>query len=247
MNHSALTLGNTKLGTQIAGWSLPAGEDKTCPGETPTCKAACYAKSGFFRMKNVKTAHERNFELSQQPEFAEWMTAKILVSGAPVVRVHVSGDYYDAAYIDKWRQIVTNLRANRVQLYSYTRSWQLPELLTPLLRLADNANMHLWWSMDRDTGSAPYIMGIRRAYMAISDEDAAAAPADCDLVFRDSPASVMKKANSVFVCPPENGVKLKNHITCSRCGVCWTKKAPKWENAIQVLPEFSDSVLEISA
>jgi hypothetical protein len=243
--HSAVTIGNSKLGMLIAGWSLPPGEEKTCPGETPACRMSCYAKAGFFRMQSTKDAHEKNLLLSQQPDFAEWMTAKIRVLSAPVVRVHVSGDYYDNEYTQKWGQIIRSLRTTT--FFSYTRSWQIPELLPELLQLASHPNMHLWWSLDRDASDAPYVSGIRRAYMAMDDADAAAAPADCDLVFRVRPKTVMKKANTVFVCPPENGVKLPAHITCSKCGVCWAGKRPKWEQALWDASNNEGEVFDILA
>lgn len=181
-------------------------------------------------MRSVQEAHRKNLELTHQPDFAEWMIAKIRSLGTPVLRIHVSGDFYSASYIDAWRQIVR--ASQRVTFFSYTRSWRRADLVSDLLRLANLPNMQLWWSLDRTDSSAPYVYGIRRAYLALDDEDAAAAPADCDLVFRDKVGTVMKKANTVFVCPPENGVKTKDKITCSKCGVCYSAKPPKWEQAI---------------
>lgn len=240
-----MTVGNTKLGALIAAWSLPPGEEKTCPGETPACRMACYAKSGFFRMQSTQLAHEKNYLISKQDDFVSWMTAKLRVMAVPVVRVHVSGDYYDTEYIQKWQQIVASVRT--VTFFSYTRSWREADLLPGLMQLATNPNMHMWWSLDKDAADAPYVSGIRRAYMATDDEDAHKAPSDCDLVFRIHRKTVMKKANTVFVCPPENGVKLPNHITCSKCGVCWAGKQPKWEQALWNTQYNDSEVLDIVA
>lgn len=246
IKHSAVTAGNTKLGWMVAAWSLPPGEEHTCPGETPTCRMSCYAKSGFFRMASTKDAHQKNLALSKQDNFVPWMIAKIRVLGSPVMRVHVSGDYYSSEYIARWQQITAALR--NVQFYSYTRSWRVPELLPALMQLSTLSNMHLWWSLDRDATDAPYVSGIRRAYMAANDEDAATAPNDCDLVFRvktGASHTIMKKANSVFVCPPENGVKLPTSITCSKCAFCWSNRQPNWEKALWEAPDNNTEVVDI--
>lgn len=244
---ATVTSGNTKLGMMVAAWSLPPGEEQTCPGETPACRMSCYAKSGFFRMPSTKESHLKNMELSRQDDFVPWMVAKLRVLGAAVMRVHVSGDYYSSEYIRKWKQIAGS---TPVQFYSYTRSWRVPELLPDLMQLSTLPNMHLWWSLDKDASDAPYISGIRRAYMAVNDADAAVAPPDCDLVFRvkgGGNRTIMKKANSVFVCPPENGIKLPNHITCSKCGFCWSNRKPNWEKALWEAPDPNGEVVDILA
>jgi len=206
---------------------------------------ACYAKAGFFRMKSTQDAHEKNYLLSQRADFAEWMTAKLRSMSAPVVRIHVSGDYYDAEYIQNWQRIISSLRT--VTFFSYTRSWQKDYLLPGLMELAAHSNMHMWWSLDKDAHDAPYVSGIRRAYMATDDEDAKVAPSDCDLVFRIDRKTVMKKANTVFVCPPENGIKLPNHITCSKCGFCWSGRQSKWEQALWSTQYDDSEVTDILA
>lgn len=198
-------------------------------------------------MQSTKESHLKNMEISQQDDFVPWMVAKLRVLGATVMRVHVSGDYYNAAYIQKWRQIAGS---TPVRFYSYTRSWRIPELLPELMQLSTLPNMHLWWSLDKDANDAPYISGIRRAYMAVDDADAAVAPSDCDLVFRvkgGGNRTIMKKANSVFVCPPENGIKLPNHITCSKCRFCWSDRTPNWEKALWDAPDPASEVVDILA
>lgn len=93
--------------------------------------------------------------------------------------------------------------------------------------------MHLWWSMDRQTGPAPLVAGVRRCYLAVDDADAATTPTDCDLLFRDRPTSVMKAGNGVLVCPTENGITGRLHHTCTSCGLCWRKqRLPRWEQQL---------------
>lgn len=228
MNAAALSdATNTKLGPLIHGWSLPAGRKWSCPGESHLCGPRCYAKRGFFRMPSVNKSHIRNFNFSHTTGFVDWMTATLTSSFVRVVRVHVSGDFYDLEYVRKWFQIVHRLP--RVTFFAYTRSWQEEEQLPELIRLAGEPNFQMWWSIDRATGPAPLVRGVRRAYMAIDDVDAGYAPDDCDLVFRDQPVTVMKKANGIQVCPPENGVTTKVKLTCSHCGICWNANKTRWE------------------
>lgn len=182
-------------------------------------------------MPNVSTAHVRNFAFSQLPVFADWMTASISTNFVRVMRVHVAGDFYSVDYVRKWVSIIQ--RSPSQSFFAYTRSWRIDEMLPELVKLGALPNVNLWWSIDRETGPAPIIRGIRRAYLAIDDTDAENAPDDCDLVFRDQPGSIMKRANGIQVCPPENGVATQPKITCSKCGICWHKQGTQWEHDLR--------------
>lgn len=163
---------------------------------------------------------------------------------ARVLRIHVSGDFYDVNYTRKWYEIAKSLP--NVQLFAYTRSWREEAILPELLTLARLDNFQLWWSIDRETGPAPLIRGIRRVYMAIDDVDAAYTPDDCDLVFRAQRTTVMKKANGIVVCPVENGIVKRLKATCSDCGICWNQKGPVktcWEEHLQ--PTVDETGIEI--
>src|SRR5262245_17832766 len=111
-----LTRGNGKLGDGILGWSLPAGG--TCPGATPAC--ACYAKTGNFAGPSARAAHARNLELARSPAFARVIAAEVRRRLAPVVRVHVAGDFDDEAYCRAWLQIMR--RCPDTRLFFYSRS-----------------------------------------------------------------------------------------------------------------------------
>lgn len=184
-------------------------------------------------MPNVKRCHLNNFSFSHTPEFRDWMLASIRHKFIRAMRIHVSGDFYNLPYIEKWQQIVKVAAATK--FFGYTRSWRQEELLPDLIRLSQLPNMQLWWSIDRETGPAPLVQGIRRAYMAIDDVDADLAPNDCDLVFRDQRMTVIKKANGVQVCPVEDGVTRQVKITCSSCGICWDRNAlPTWQRDLKL-------------
>lgn len=197
-------------------------------------------------MPAVARSHARNRDFSRTAEFASWMTSALRTALVRVLRVHVAGDFYDAAYIDKWRQIVDQSR--RTIFFAYTRSWREEELLPGLIALSRFPNMNLWFSQDRQTGEAPLVRSVRRCYLAVDDVDARTAPPSCDLVFRDRPPSPMKYANSVLVCPVENGVEgHRFHHTCSSCGICWNKqRLPRWEQQLlPILQETGDIPVDV--
>jgi hypothetical protein len=240
---------NTKLGPYIHSWTMTAGDaiaGGTCPGESAICRSLCYAAKGFFRMPAVAATHARNTEFAKTDEFVSWMSAKLQSEHVRVIRVHVGGDFFDSDYIEKWREIVS--RAGRTEFFAYTRSWRSEEMLPALSRLARYPNVHLWFSMDRATGPAPLIRGVRRCYLAVNDADAATTPTDCDLVFRDRPGTVLKSANGVLVCPTENGVTGRLHHTCSSCGLCWRKqRLPRWEQQLLPLLTQTSGYVELDA
>jgi hypothetical protein len=217
---------NRKLGFGIHTWSLPARD--TCPGRSHLCSDRCYAGRGHFVRPAVAALYRRNLEFSQTDEFTEWMISGLKYHAVRVMRIHVAGDFYDAEYVAKWNDIVA--RSKRTLFFLYTRSWRDDSMLLPLLQLGRQPNASVWFSIDRETGPAPLHRGIRQAYMAVNDTDAASAPDYCDLVFRDRPAGPLKSVNGVLVCPAENGVAGKLHHTCTSCGVCYDKKRiPYWE------------------
>jgi hypothetical protein len=104
------------------------------------------------------------------------MIADLKRQFARVVRVHVAGDFYDEDYTQKWLEVIQELP--HVQFFAYTRSWRVSDILPSLIQLAREPNMHLWWSIDRETGGAPFVPGVRVAYMAINDIDASLGMSD---------------------------------------------------------------------
>ena len=234
---------NTKLGYGIHTWSIPAKD--TCPGRSHLCSDRCYAGRGHFVRPAVDQLYRRNLEFSETEEFTNWLISGLRYHAVRVMRIHVAGDFYSPEYIAKWDAIVA--RSPRTLFFVYTRSWRLDELLLPILQLSRQPNISVWFSIDRETGPAPLHRGIRQAYMAVNDADAAAAPDHCDLVFRDRPGSPLKNTNGILVCPAENGVGGKMHHTCTSCGVCYDKKRiPYWEQ-LQRAVFATDRITDIVA
>ena len=210
--------GNRKLGQLVHQWSIPSGLRHICVGASDVCLSICYAMRHHYRRDGVADAMERNYKVSKRKDFAKIMYGWIKTMFARVVRVHASGEFYSEEYVRKW--IAITKQHPKVTFYAYTRSWSDPDVYPALLELAKQPNFIMWWSCDRATGAPPRIQGIRRAYLAISDEDIP--KFKVDLVFRNNSKTVKKWVGGAFVCPPENGV---TDTTCSLCQICFKRDA----------------------
>jgi hypothetical protein len=99
-----LALGNGKLGASIFHFDLPAAV--TCPGKSRICAQVCYARSGHFLFPQVRERLAWNHEQSLRSDFAGRMAGEIHRKGVLVVRLHVSGDFYDGEYARKWLAVM---------------------------------------------------------------------------------------------------------------------------------------------
>ena len=218
MPETLLVPGNGKLGTAIYSWSLPAVT--TCPGASPACLKACYAKRGNFVWAAIRERYRRNQKRAHRRCFVERVVREIRQRNIKVVRVHPSGDFYSANYIQKWRNIAK--RCPGTVFFAYTRSWRDATLLKELQRLAKLRNFYLWLSCDRSSERPPHMPEARVAFMRVGQEELPAYA--IDLVFRTTRDTVEKRVNGVFVCPTENGVQTQTKITCSKCQLCFSAK-----------------------
>jgi hypothetical protein len=214
-----LSKSNAKLG-HIRNWSIPA--IKTCPGRSKICESLCYAAGGFFRMANVKKTYAKNLRSSKGKTWADRLIKELKKTpGHEVIRIHVSGDFYDKEYIGKWIKIVKSCPEKT--FYAYTRSWRVKALLPLLLKLAALPNIQMWWSVDQETGPGPVHGKIKQAYLSIDDQDVPQFAVD--LVFREKTDTIAKKVGGAIVCPYEQGRDLG--ITCQTCKLCFKQALPK--------------------
>lgn len=210
---------NTKLGPGIHTWSIPAEE--TCPGATEACLSCCYARRGFFLMPSIERRLWANYRFSQTAEFTAWMVSAVQAQWVRVMRVHVSGDLYDAAYTEKWLEIVA--KTARVRYFLYTRSWREHEILPLIRKLAKRPNVALWLSADVETGRPPAVAGSRGvSWMARDTSEEDQTPKWANLVFRNTSKTLRKKVNGVQVCPNEIGLPATYpRLTCTQCQLCF--------------------------
>ena len=131
--------GNAKLGNNIFTFSLPAGY--ACPGAKDCLSRAgrhgsgiqdgldtkfrCFAASDEVQYKNVRKQRWYNFDLLKG-KTTEQMTQLIeasLPKNASLIRVHVSGDFFNESYFDAWMEVA---RKNPLRtFYAYTKSLHL--------------------------------------------------------------------------------------------------------------------------
>ncbi len=215
-----LARGNSKLGSAVYSFSIPIAV--SCHSSTPACESVCYAKRGYFHYDNVKATHRRNWRRARSPHFVARMARFIRDHNIPTVRVHAVGDFATPTYTRRWAQIAR--QCPETTFLAYTRRWQDAKLLPALKAFGSLANVHLWFSADRDTGRPPhYFWSVGTAYMSLTDADQPAYPVS--LVFRVSRQGVMKFTKfGDWVCSAEQGVSRMVKITCSTCKYCFSDK-----------------------
>ena len=145
-----LSPGNAKLGTGRRIWSFSLPSLVTCPGRSATCAAACYSRRLEKIRPPVRRRYAANLALSRRPDFAQIALAALAIHGVRVLRLHVGGDFYSAAYARKWLRIIRRLP--RVRFYAYTRSWRHRGIRPVLEEMARQPNCRLWYSCDEGTG-----------------------------------------------------------------------------------------------
>ena len=97
VRRALLVQGNSKLSQAIFHWDLLAGV--TCPGKSTLCQEKCYALRSRYLFPQVKERLEWCHQMSRRKDFAKLMIREIRRKGAAfVVRIHCSGDFFDADY-----------------------------------------------------------------------------------------------------------------------------------------------------
>jgi len=134
---------NTKLGN-VFTFSLPSRI--TCPGASSWCRKHCYAKRYERLRPTCRKAYRDNYDLAKITErFVRIMTG-VLPRILPCMRIHTSGDFFSADYINAWKEICSEFP--QVRFWTYTRSWSVPDLLPSLEELRSLDNVSLFASTD---------------------------------------------------------------------------------------------------
>jgi len=154
-----LQAGNAKTGLNgrffgaIRVWNLPPMA--TCPGRSAWCSANCYNADDRPDIYAISDWEANWRAVEGAPEATrDYVLQELAASPGPVgVRIHSSGDFYSAAYMDWWGEILD--RAPDVRFWAYTRSWSRPELQAPLAALRRRPNLQLFASWDRTMPPPP--------------------------------------------------------------------------------------------
>lgn len=210
-----LQRGNEKLGPDIWTWSIPA--KTACPAKSPVCSSVCYVARGRFSFPMVAKAMARNLQHAKSRNFVRDITEQIRRNRIQQLRIHVSGDLFSVAYIKRWMAIARGNPGTTFTLW--TRSWNDPSLLRAVTEMAALRNVVMWFSCDRSMPEPPRVKRVRRAWLAINDEDQPAFPVD--LVFRHKHKTIMKRMDGYLVCPYEQGIERQVAWSCSRCMLCY--------------------------
>jgi hypothetical protein len=141
---------NTKLG-KIPSFSLSSL--KTCPSKTEWCKKNCYAQKCERQYPNVKRAYAINLNATTKETFVSRMIEEVRNSNSNVMRIHVSGDFFDVRYIYNWIRIAK--MCPDITFYGYTRAWEHKDLLPHLGILNAIPNVVLFASVDETTTRRP--------------------------------------------------------------------------------------------
>jgi len=110
-------------GPKTFNWGIPAYQSasgfKTCPNAA-ACAVGCYARGGAYAFSNVAAVFEKRLKLARSPKFTRIISEEIKRRGVERLRIHDSGDFFSAEYLERWLVII---RANpSVQFYAYTKA-----------------------------------------------------------------------------------------------------------------------------
>jgi len=110
---------NHKLG-RLSSFSLPLC---SCNKEmSKLCKKYCYANYMLRLYPSYKKKMEYNYRVAKSDKFVERICHE-LKEASVYVRIHVSGDFFNQEYLEKWYEIA---RRNQRQIfYCYTKSINL--------------------------------------------------------------------------------------------------------------------------
>jgi len=142
--------GNRKVG-RVWTFSLPSLV--TCPGASAWCRQHCYARRFEQLRPNCQRAYIRNLALSLEPDRFVAHVLESLPENAPLVRIHVGGDYYSPEYCASWFRVCEARPATL--FWAYTRSWLSAVLLPRLEQLQALPNLMLFASTDPDMPLPP--------------------------------------------------------------------------------------------
>lgn len=140
--------GNSKLSKEIYTFSVPAGF--TCPAAHLCASYAdrksgkitdgknmsfrCFAASQESTFPNVRHARWHNFDQLAKVKNDAFSMASLILSSldksAKIVRIHVSGDFFNAQYFRAWAYVA--MHRPETKFYAYTKSVNI---------VADNMHM----------------------------------------------------------------------------------------------------------
>jgi len=133
---------------------------KTCPG-AGECKKFCYAKAGRMLMPSATQAMARRFEASKRVNFLDKMLDELACRKCDMVRIHDSGDFYNAEYLNKWLMIAQ--RFPEKTFFAYTKMVRMFKALEWKGQSYFPANFRIFYSMG---GRFDHLINVDKDYHA---------------------------------------------------------------------------------
>ena len=178
---------------KVYNFSLPAGY--TCPGALDCLSKAvkqndgtykivdgeksvfrCFAASDEVRYKECREGRWHNFDIlsdlvrrGSKPENLARIIDDSLPVNAGIIRIHVSGDFFNLVYLRAWFHVARHLRPDLL-FYAYTKS--LVALQFTLKHETKPANLALTLSAGGRYDTMITDIGIRQAVVVYSEEEA---------------------------------------------------------------------------
>jgi len=202
--------------SEIFGFSLPAGH--TCPAareclsradratgkltDGPECRFRCFAASLEAMYPSVRDMVWRNLAALQDAGTNDAyamasLIARSMPKNAKIVRVHVSGDFFNAAYLRAWL-LVADLFPG-VIFYAYTKNFQA---LHPFVTSGQvPPNMRIMYSHGGRDDAMAAMFGYPTAYVVYTPAEAAAR--DLPIDHKDSLAILAKHDFALLIHGPQ--------------------------------------------
>lgn len=203
---------NGKQSKIANAFSLPAGNDFSCPGATSFCQSICYAGRFEKLYPSFRALVMHNLNILKDADIAvmyhelEEMICAFRIecdkhNAEKKFRIHADGDFFNMTYVRAWSMVIELY--SDVQFWVYTRSDFAAEYLN-----GRHSNLSLFFSADpanAETAKAMESNGIRIAMVDNTFAEAA-----------DSFKGVR--------CPEQNNKSFdlinEDGGACVRCGLC---------------------------
>lgn len=151
----SISMCNTKMG-HIPSFSLLPGV--TCSLEAPCASKGCYMKPLIAIRKSLRASLSRNTDIAMNnPEEVYTQVCGWLAMYKPTAfRIHVSGDFFNAQYLEVWNRIAK--KNPSVRFFAFTKQFGVLRSFIKFHKLANNFTIILsaWLPSKFDNWVPPF-------------------------------------------------------------------------------------------
>jgi len=180
----------------------------------------CYAKRVAWPTAREKWQY--TYDASLRSGFVAAAVDELYAFDPLAVRLHAAGDFYSAAYVRQWIEIVD--ATPHIKFWAYTRSWRVPRMWRSLADMASLPNFQLFLSTDAETaeidGKPAHMKYAMISHMKHHQDEPL--PRYVDLVWKDKSGRA-KPTPRTFACPQgRRTTKLHAAPNCQKCRWCFS-------------------------